>query len=60
MSLASNNSHYHTTISKEKFKKFKLEGSEIKEKCLKGDISKMDFKKWIESSYHSHSMIAPI
>ena len=35
MSLASNNSHYHTENSKIKFEKYKSEGIKIKEKYLK-------------------------
>jgi len=51
MSLASSNSHYHTEKTEQKFEKYKLEGAIMKEKYLKNEISKKEFKKWIESSY---------
>ena len=51
MSLASSNSHYHTEKSQKKFEKYKSEGPIMKEKYMKGEISKNEFKKWIEESY---------
>ena len=52
MSLASSNSHYHTHKTEMKFEKYKSEGAIIKEKYLKGEISKNEFKKWINESYN--------
>ena len=51
MSLASSNSHYHTEKSQKRFEKYKSEGAEMKGKYIKGEISKNEFKKWIEESY---------
>ena len=52
MSLASSVSHYGTKNAIRKFKKYKSEGIEMKEKYLNRKISKTKFKKWIKSSYH--------
>ena len=51
MSLASSNSHYHTEKTINKFEIYKLKGTTMKEKYLKGEISKKEFRKWIDESY---------
>ncbi|MBQ9313639.1 MAG: hypothetical protein IJ220_01350 [Clostridia bacterium] len=51
MSLASSNSHYHTEKTKMRFEKYKSEGAVMKENYLKREISKKEFKKWIERTY---------
>lgn len=50
MSLASSVSHYGTPKAIQKFEKYKEEGAIMKNKYLNKEISKKEFKKWIEES----------
>lgn len=50
MSLASSVSHYGTDKAIERFEKYKKEGAVMKKKFLNKEISKREFKRWIEDS----------
>lgn len=50
MSLASSVSHYGTDKAIERFEKYKVEGTIMKQQYLNNEISAEKFEKWISNS----------